>query len=494
MDSWERNFNKVILLRGLEIQRNKKIVLVNNYDKYISALVTGDSTYEAFVEFDKNKKLINVGCECFYHDNVTPYCKHVAALLYHIEDAELLYSKINVNYITSKFFDIFDNIKKMNKVYHSNNKQLIIKMTKFYKEFNLLTSNYIIRNYSDEMEDTCLEVFKIILTNLIEYSENKYYDEHTLIVILDKILEKLMKRNSLKVYKIFEEIKTSFLNQKALIFGLIDLVMEKYNKNVSYEDNKKLIQKLKEKQVGCDVNLSSLYLKNIIIFKNKDDYKIDNKIYLNLNDIEKEKYIKYLIEYVDVDYALYIIKKYNNIGADSFSKRLLILKNDAFRKKGQINFDTLWEQIYDNKDITKEAYIDLKNLLQYKEFEKSLLLIIKKYKKNDTIEKILIDDKQYDMLFKYIIENDTSSNNLFLKHLSTLKKVKNEECIRYIKDDILKNKILGSISEREDIAITSLMYALSSIEKSEDAIKEIINIIKENKNRKRLIDFLYSFM
>ncbi len=84
MYRWEKNFPLRILKRGRDYADSGKVTDIESDDGVVSALVEGSEFYKVEVSL-RNGDIAYAECTCPYAEDNT-YCKHMAALLYTLED------------------------------------------------------------------------------------------------------------------------------------------------------------------------------------------------------------------------------------------------------------------------------------------------------------------------------------------------------------------------------------------------------------------------
>ena len=84
MNSWEFLFEERILNRGYFITDDVKIL--NRSPREVNAIVSGTFDYDVRIEFDKQGYVDSMSCTCPYFERDN--CKHLAALLYFLEENE----------------------------------------------------------------------------------------------------------------------------------------------------------------------------------------------------------------------------------------------------------------------------------------------------------------------------------------------------------------------------------------------------------------------
>ncbi len=83
---WRSLFSQTILIRGLDYFRRKKVVRLTQAGENYSASVLGSRLYTVHIE-GKDGALASAGCDC-PHCRSGYYCKHIAAVLFAIDEYE----------------------------------------------------------------------------------------------------------------------------------------------------------------------------------------------------------------------------------------------------------------------------------------------------------------------------------------------------------------------------------------------------------------------
>ena len=81
---WKQNFNGTILKRGNEYYKQKQVHILYTSDSRYNAMVIGTSIYHVEIEV-KNGEVVDMSCSCPYSEKGY-YCKHMAAVMYAIEE------------------------------------------------------------------------------------------------------------------------------------------------------------------------------------------------------------------------------------------------------------------------------------------------------------------------------------------------------------------------------------------------------------------------
>jgi len=87
---WELYFKNIILERGHDYYQMDAVEILNTSKNAIEANVMGRNIYDVRISF-KGDNITSMYCSCPYDDN----CKHLAAVLYYVDDHQELFSKDN---------------------------------------------------------------------------------------------------------------------------------------------------------------------------------------------------------------------------------------------------------------------------------------------------------------------------------------------------------------------------------------------------------------
>lgn len=92
--NWKQKFNRTILERGNEYYKQKQVHILYTSDSRYNAMVIGTSIYHVEIEV-KNGEAVDMSCSCPYSEKGY-YCKHMAAVMYAIEEQGGLQQKTKV--------------------------------------------------------------------------------------------------------------------------------------------------------------------------------------------------------------------------------------------------------------------------------------------------------------------------------------------------------------------------------------------------------------
>ena len=98
--SWQQNFSDIILDRGFDYYSNGAVKIIRRNNDIIIATVSGTYDYSVEISY-KNGLMKEIYCSCPYADDGN-YCKHMAALLYTIENDTTDSDCENEEYVNKK--------------------------------------------------------------------------------------------------------------------------------------------------------------------------------------------------------------------------------------------------------------------------------------------------------------------------------------------------------------------------------------------------------
>lgn len=145
--NFEELFDEVILKRGYQYYLEDAVQDVMQDGKIYKALVYGTEIYEVTIEMDKSGEIEDMDCDCPYaYDN---HCKHMAALLYYIENGDEI-----ENIKESKNVDNYD--KVISKIKESEIREFILQKLHFDVHFQNEFRTYFVQYF----EKVPKEVYK----------------------------------------------------------------------------------------------------------------------------------------------------------------------------------------------------------------------------------------------------------------------------------------------------------------------------------------------
>ena len=96
--NWKRYFLPHILERGKKCLREGRVGEIRKTTRGYEAIVRGEKKYNVKIDI-QGQCIEQMSCDCFYVQNKGQYCKHMAAVLYKLEEKEILKEKERKNHL-----------------------------------------------------------------------------------------------------------------------------------------------------------------------------------------------------------------------------------------------------------------------------------------------------------------------------------------------------------------------------------------------------------
>lgn len=466
---FEHEFPERILKRGYEYYKNGYVENISIQEDLITADIIGTKTYKAYIEIEDDI-LLDAGCSCPYASDGI-YCKHIAALLYHINDEDI--NKVNTN--NSKNQDLYSIIKQIDKTkLEKFLVELLSKDKNVYDEFRLKFNNLFPKLTLDEYKgrineaiitsagrdgfidyyeswDYTREMYKItneadtlvdngnyelafdIVSSILDTIPNTDIDDsngstgevaETCIEIIKRILEYVLTKKDKLAKKILEyiidELRTEYLSN----YGI-----ELYELLNDYIEQKVYIKEIK---LGL-INILEMSKTRNFFWKTK--YYID--ILLNIYNLENshENIMNLLIEYSDdQDVCLKLVEEY--IKQKDIKKAINLLEKNL-KETGNTIYAEKLSEIYSTEGMIKE-YRDILYKLLY-ELDKYNIIVYKKIKE-------LYSKKDWVLERENIINKALTEVNWYFRNII---KIYTEEKMYDDIYSLIKNKNINTIMEYE---------------------------------------------
>ena len=460
------DFNTRILSRGYEYYEDGLVEDVLLKGNIVTAKVEGSETYDVSVEID-NGIFIDGDCTCPYASDGS-YCKHMAALLYYLDNENL---DKNNNY-TTKEKEIRDSLRTINKIELDDFLvELLIEdrdvYDKFRLRFNKSFPSLTIEDYENKIYsaiqssagrdgfidyheswdytknmhkiisevntlvdngeyDLAFEVARTILetipeTDIDDSNGSTGEVADSCIEIIERILEFILYDENVLAKKILDyilnEIKTEYLSNYAIdLYPLLNLYVER---NIYLDEIEEgLLDAL-------EVGQSKDY------FWNAKHY-VDILVDIYNNEDSKKKIINLLKKYSNDNYiCLKLVDEYLN--ADNVNDAITLLKNrlkedsnrdyayklsEIYQKENMMEEykNILYKLLYELDKYNIDIYKKIKYLYSNKDWlierEKIISRILKEAKGNTYITDILniyIEEKKYDDMYNLLKDKDMST-------------------------------------------------------------------------------------
>lgn len=434
-------FEEKILSRGYEYYKSGLVQDVHEDGDLIVAKINGTKTYEAFIQVE-DEELIDAGCSCPY---ASGYCKHIASLLYYLEENDI--DEVSNEY-NDKRKELLNIIRKIDKKELENFLVDLLENDeninyKFRLKFNNLFSPLSLEGYKrkireairvsggrdgfidyEEAWDYTHEMYKItneveqiidngyyelafdVATSILDTIPNTYIDDSngstgdvadSCIEIIEKVLNIELyndKKLSMKILQyILDELKTE---------NLYNYGIELYELLTIYIENNIYLKEIENALINIlDISKSKKYFGRT---KKYVEYLLD----IYSKDDNYEKIMNLLEEYsYDKDVCFKLVDEY--IKQNKVNKAVDVLK-EKLKETGSRFFAEKLSEIYCRENMIDE-YRDILYKLLY-ELDKYDIEVYKKikalYDKNDwlierdgIIEKSL---KEVDMYFSSVLK------------------------------------------------------------------------------------------
>lgn len=463
---FKNDFNTRILSRGYEYYEDGLVEDVLLKGNIVTAKVLGTETYDVSIEID-NGIFIDGDCTCPYASDGS-YCKHMAALLYYLDNENL---DENNNY-TPKEKKIRDSLKNINKTELDD--FLVELLTedkniydKFRLRFNKSFPRLTIKDYEKKIYDAIAKsagrdgfidyheswdytknmhkitsevnklvdngeydlAFEVARTILETIPDTAIDDSNgstgevadSCIEIIERILESILHDENALAKKILDyilnETKTEYLSNYAIdLYPLLDLYVERN-------------RYLDEIEEGL---LDALELgKSKDYFWNAEHY-VDILVDIYNKEDDKEKIINLLKKYsANKDICLKLVEEY--LKEDNVKDAITLLKNrlkedsnrdyayklsEIYQKENMMEEykNILYKLLYELDKYNIDIYKKIKYLYSNKDWlierEKIISRILKEAKGNTYITDILniyIEEKKYDDMYNLLKDKDMST-------------------------------------------------------------------------------------
>ena len=485
---FENNFDSLILSRGKNYYKDNRILDIWCQQDLVTAYIDGSEIYKVEIVVN-NKELNNFYCSCPYSEDGKYMCKHMAAVLYYLEENDIpeleisnkkqmkkeknkselskIYNEMNyelrkisdrngfVNYYNGRYFvDLISNVSDYindfidNEEY--NNAFELIKYTyRFIKDTFMDGSNgefqdsfYLINEsaskllYNDEYFDIFLDYTEDITSNNIldDFSDSPLHA--FILYVHDEYSAK-------RVVKILDEIEVS-------PYGIfVSQPLDKISLIYDFIDQDKAINM-------CYENIDYYGVKELLIKYLKNDHKIDEVIQILKNDIK------------------------NHVRKDMAYNKLLNIYDeyDKLEEKKKI----LPEVIIETNSFSR--YKELKDMYSDSEWEPVKEKIISKIKSNnrDILEDIYMEEDEIDKLFELLKKNPSMYR--LAKYQDAVKDKYSKELLTFYKPQILEES--KRVSERKWYReLCHYIRKMKELDNSDDFIFDMLKEMYPNYRNKR---------
>lgn len=536
---WKDYFDVDLIERGFDYYLNEKVYDVVITDNTVTAKVDGShsNTYEVNIHYNDNN-IESMYCTCPYAYSMD-YCKHMVATLYEVDDIQKN-KKENIDYNTNTcqdFKNILDNLDEtlLKEYIYEKFREDNEFINEFIDNFQPKDTREIYWQYVDILNN----IFDIDLLEL--YNGNAYFEESPLNTYLYDFLKnkvpRLYKSQEYTyiqklLYMIYEKIATKEdISQYIDVDNILDIcdtylgriieeqdILDKdetYNyiiNNIQYEYNKYTTPHLAwiclTHYDTIDYQTQTLDTLNEIIEKTPEipeqillaRYQLMLRLGYPIKNIEDD-----LLKYKQYPEILKILTK-SAIKDKDYQKAIQLLEEDKENKDNHSLEDTrtllkLYKKVDDKEKYKKEVksilldynineitYIEqLKQACSPTEWQEELEKLIQSYTKThnyEFINKIYVNEKEYEKLYQNVIQNCP------LDTIEEYKQFYKDEHSRDIQS-IYKNIILEEQkTARHKGAYTLIIKYLELMLTYPDSKENVLNLIKTLKNKNKRKELL----
>lgn len=525
---FENEFLVYVLSRGYEYYTDNRVSDVTINDDIVSATVNGNDEYKVTLEIEDNM-FFDGECSCPYFES-NGYCKHMAAVLYYLNDFD--FNNENNKY---NLEDIVNNVAEKdvrNFLYNS-----IINDADLLNRFRIEFSDYFPKlskdNYRDKIEQAIIGCYDRY--GFIDYRNANNY-EHVMFefinearklvdsrdyetaftivsIILDTIPDTniddsngstgMVAENSIEI--IFDILDAIHDETNPLLKSILDYVMEEvkttylYNYGIDLQqilkyfiDEKWYLDKIKvalEEALDSSSDKSYFYNRVDYVEYLIEIYELKGETDNIIKILEKHSYDSdVLLKYVDeliknnkLKDAINILTKRlddKDYKSRSYANKLaeIYLTNNRMDEYKDILYQMFYK--FDKYDI--DIYRKMKKLYSSKDWDIEKNKIIENIKKDTFCDRdlnnVLIEEKMYDELYFNVCNHSMEYVQAYEKYL--LPKYNDELLNIYMKSCLKDAQDSGSRNKYRDLA-RKVNYIIGM-----DNSNEIVKLILKEMNEK----------
>ncbi len=227
---WKKYFNGSVLERGLSYYNKDNIKINNSSSKIVEATVYGGNDYNIRIKFTDGE-IISMNCDCYYYMHETN-CKHLAAVLYYLEDNNEILQDNNVKSILESVkqenindfilrelerdndlfikFKIYNNLE-FDENYYLNKIKKISDEDKYFSETMKFIDEDLEFLFENNQFKLILKIIKIIYNNIkMRVDDGEIYGDNDLVFVFEDLVVRLA---DTEVYdELKEYLKIEFKN------------------------------------------------------------------------------------------------------------------------------------------------------------------------------------------------------------------------------------------------------------------------------------------
>lgn len=485
---FENNFDSLILSRGKNYYKDNRILDIWCQQDLVTAYIDGSEIYKVEIVVN-NKELNNFYCSCPYSEDGKYMCKHMAAVLYYLEENDIPELEIS----NKKQMKKEKNKSELSKIYNEMNYELrkISDRNGFVNYYNGRYFVDLISNVSDYINDfidneeynNAFELikytYKFIKDTFMDGSNGEFQDSFYLI---NESASKLLYND--EYFDIFLDY-TEDITSNNILDDFSDSPLHAFILYVHDEDSaKRVVKILDEIEVSpYGIFVSQPLDKISLIYDFIDQDKAINMCYENIDYYGvKELLIKYLKNDHKIDEVIQILKNdiKNHVRKDMAYNKLLNIYDeyDKLEEKKKI----LPEVIIETNSFSR--YKELKDMYSDSEWEPVKEKIISKIKSNnrDILEDIYMEEDEIDKLFELLKKNPSMYR--LAKYQDAVKDKYSKELLNFYKPQILEES--KRVSERKWYReLCHYIRKMKELDNSDDFIFDMLKEMYPNYRSKR---------
>ena len=380
MASWEYLFEEKILDRGYYITDDVKVL--NKSSREVNAIVSGTFDYDVKIIFDSDSDVDSMSCTCPYFE--IDNCKHLAALLYYLEENKVdfedddieelfnsvddenlksfLLNELSANYeLRNKFRLEFD--FNVNKDYYKSLLDKIIYADDFSYHLSSFIKDEVNLLFNKKEYNLILELMDDALYCVCEKLDN-HYDNYSYESNLDEIIDVISKLKDINAFEnvfdwLVDNVRYNF--DKYWIDEFVPILFDNFNSKYHLEEKYELTEYILTKTDSYSREKYILYKIQLMNDLNCPESEIDEFKLKNINYPKvQQQFISQAIDEKDYEKAIQLLKK-------------AILNSQYGKKNFQIQLKELYLKINARGNYKKELYkliIEYNEIDDYKEFKK----------------------------------------------------------------------------------------------------------------------------
>ena len=507
---FEDNFDFTILSRGKSYYRENRILDIWCQDDGITAYIDGSEIYRVELRANDNE-LNNFYCSCPYSEDGEYMCKHIAAVLYHLEENDIP----ELETMNKKQAKQDKNKSELSKIYDEMNYELrkISDRNGFVNYYNGRYFVDLISNVSDYIDDfidneECSKAFELIKytyrfikDTFMDGSNGEFQDS---LYLINESASKLLFND--EYFNIFLDY-TEDITSNNTLDDFSDSPLHAFILYVHDKDSAEKVVKILDE---IEIDSYGIFVDQILdkISITYDFIGKDNAIKMCYENIEhygvKELLVKYLKEDNKVDEVIKILKDdiKNHVRKDRAYDKLLNIYDEynMLEEKKKI----LPEVIIETSSFAR--YKELKDMCSNSEWKPLKETIISKIKPNNIyfFEEIYAEENEIDKLFELLKKNPSMSD--LARYQDILKSKYSKELLEFYKLQIIEEskrvsdrnsyyglcRYIGMMKELDNSEdfIFNMLKEMYPNYKSKRAFKEEITNVLSSKNKQRFYELV----